>query len=367
MGNLLYQNAEKILKDFSPIIDVPTYVKLKIILFGKTQPKEIKGFLNNLAKNFSYENLTFSHEDLVNEINLYQKRDNKKIQRLLQSISTVNEEKDTLLLIEALHLKSICKAILTKYPMPSLAGLPYVEWTPGKLRKYLCLYFNIKQPKLINRATLTNYINDWNTNRNLNITSDFYRQNFDLYYVYLWATKLPKNIISKYRKNAHSRRYNRIIFIQVFALNQKSYNKIGNLIHRKYNAKNRHHSFFYTDLMSRLTDIVDKSVEQPAKKPLFIFDTGILPFSNINALSTESLYDKHLRMVLKTTPLKKTKLLATSSALFTHNLFSLDRTERMLLPSDFEKWKSIEAFKILKQETICQLPYNTAQVRRLLP
>lgn len=366
MDSLLHQYAEKFLNDFLVTIDESTYVKLEIIISDETQPKKIKNFLTHLPAKVCFENLFFSHDNLVNEIDLYQKRDNKKIQRFLQVLDTANEENASFLLIKALNLKSVCKAILTKYPMPSLAGLPYVEWTPGKLRKYICLYFNIKQPKLINRDTLTNYINNWKTNYDWSVTSTFFKQNFDLYYVYLWATKLPKSIISEYKKNAHSRRYNRIVFIQVFALNGKSYDKVGNLIHRKYNAKNRYHSFSYVDLISRLTDIVDKNVEQPAKKPLFIFDAGILPFSEINALSTESLHDKHFRAVLAPTPLKKIKSLAISSALFTHNLFSLDRTERQLLPSDFQKWEAVEAFKVLKEETIRQLPCDEDCVKNII-
>ena len=367
MKSLLHQYAEKFLNDFLVTIDESTYVKLQIIISDETQPKKIKNFLTCLSEKVLCKNLTFSHDNLVKEINLYEKRDNNKIRRFLHLINTADEENASFFLIKAVSLKSVCKAILTKYPMPSLAGLPYVEWTPGKLRKYLCLYFNIKQSKLINRTTLAIYIYDWNTDRNLRVTSNIYEKVFDLYYVYLWATKLPKDVISEYKKNAHSRRYNRIVFIQLYALNKKSFFRIGDLIHRKYNAKNRYHSFSYVDLISRLTNIVDKNVDHPTKKPLFIFDTGILPFSGISALSTERLHDKRLRAVLDTTPLKKTKLLAPSSALFTKDLFSLDYTERMLLPSDFQKWNAIEAFQILKEDTICQLPYDEARVEILLP
>ena len=123
MDSLLHQYAEKFLNDFLVTIDESTYVKLEIIISDETQPKKIKNFLTHLPAKVCFENLVFSHDNLVNEIDLYQKRDNKKIQRFLQVLDTANEENASFLLIKALNLKSVCKAILTKYPMPSLAGL----------------------------------------------------------------------------------------------------------------------------------------------------------------------------------------------------------------------------------------------------
>lgn len=378
MHELFYDCAEKFLKDFQSTMNVETYIRLKILLSRETKPQKIKLYLAKLSTETSYDSVAFKQSDLERVIKSYNKKDNNKICRFLHSFeptdeeaTIVDEESAALNLIKVLRLQSIVNTILTQYPLPSFAGLPYDEWTPIRLRKYLCLYFNIKASKKINRGTLASYIYSWadelkndNEKKSVSITKNYYKEKSEIFYIYFWVRKLPKSQNSK-SKLPRYRRYTRIMYVQLLKLNKDSIDKVGNLVHRRYNASDRRRNFLYSELIDTLASIVKKTQEGDVKKTMFLLDTGMLSFSKVPKLEAENLPAGRVRRVLQKHK-KGEYSLAKCPVLITKDLCHLSKNEKALLPDDFDKWEVLEILKKLQRTTTDECPYEENDIKEIL-
>lgn len=252
----LLEVIEKFRNDFVDNISCKIESKYKIKLelqvlenrlAGKTT-KEIKAILTE-ERRLSEKN------EIKKEIDTYLKHDCNKLNRIYAY--NTNEK-----LIKLIKLKNLCQCIVEKYPSPMLAGFPNESWTPYLLKKYICLYFNVK-PNAISKKTITNILYDdimiklKKSDRLTTVLDNFETAN--IYYLYLRFDKFSKNK-TKYNRNEYA------ALFQLHSEFPKFIQSTSRLYtFKKKNGKNHSDIRPISEILNQLLKSIDNS------KPTIIF------------------------------------------------------------------------------------------------
>lgn len=344
--------CEKFIKDFHGMIDVATYTKLLVIMCRESKPREIKKHLYHMLSEYNNDH-HFSQFQFKSEIDLYNSGDNNKINRLLKIFHN-KKKKNSLLLIQAIHLSACVKIILTKYPQPDLAGLPYCEWTPLLLKKFICIYFELTD-KEIEKSTVASALYKATSHHGSQISIS--AKNFDLYYVYICLQRLKtENMDSA----SLARRYNRVMYVQLLHINKEMNSfiieKVGPIIRKKYNYQNRYQNLSYYELVARFSKRIDQD-RTCCKKPILLFNKEILSASPMKSYKNKNACTA-IRTVLKKTKKMNIPYIPSYSALFVNNC-----RELYSVISDFEQFDNvISTLQNVTCDTIKKLPKKRGKI-----
>lgn len=222
---------EKFIKDFWEELTPEVYLKLRILQYS-IKEQSIKKVKNYISSSKIVQELDTLEINGHSYIGVYNRKDYKKISRLLKKCNSIRESDISsrhTQIIELIQYTKLVYMIINKYSYPFLAGFFAPTWTSHLLKRYIEVYFKIstcENTPEVNIKAITCALNAYKkengiSKKNLKdilkdiLPSFLENEQYIFYYITFKLEKYPsKNTQTKHVK----RRYNRTLFIVAFVL-----------------------------------------------------------------------------------------------------------------------------------------------------